>query len=259
MTTTVIRSSSTVVPANDTSNDTGARGVPSSATLLRLAIAETIGTFVLVLTIISAAIAATLAKPIAGVAYGSFAIPIVGGVALAFLAASLGPISGAHFNPAVTLSIALKRGVPLARVPAYVASQLGGAISAALVAWWVYGPQARAVAHLGATQPAAGVGALRVFGVEAVATFILVLVIIVANARASSSVAPLAIGSALAAAIVISGPVSGAGVNPARAIGTMFAAGTFADWWVYITAPLVGGGLAAIVSTQLAAPRHVPS
>jgi aquaporin Z/aquaporin NIP len=252
MTATLVTPSTASVRAKDAAGTGDSHGDRSKATLFQVIIAEAVGTFVLVLAIISAAIAATLAKPIAGVPFGSLTIPLAGGIALVFLVASLGQISGAHLNPAVTLGLALNRTVQPARVPAYVLSQLGGATSAALVAWWIYGPQARAVAHLGATQPAGGVSAARVFGVEAVGTFVLVLIIVVVAARASSSVAPFAIGSALAAAIIISGPVSGAGVNPARAIGPMIVAGTFTDWWAYLAAPLIGGALAAIVSTQLA-------
>jgi glycerol uptake facilitator-like aquaporin len=73
---------------------------------IRTAMAEALGTFVLVLTITSTAVAATLAKPLAGAPYGSLTVPAAGGLALAVLAASLGPLSGAHLNPAVTLGLA---------------------------------------------------------------------------------------------------------------------------------------------------------
>jgi Major intrinsic protein len=138
--------------------------------LLRVAVAEATGTFILVLTIVCTAIAATLAQPIAGVAYGSLSVPIAGGVALAVLVASLGPISGAHFNPAVTIGLAVLRKLPWSRVPTYVISHFAGAIGAALTAWWIYGPSARSVAHLGATAPLPGVGAWRAFGVDALVT-----------------------------------------------------------------------------------------
>lgn len=57
----------------------------------------------------------------------------------------------------------------------------------------------------------------------------------------------MAIGAALAVAILISGPITGAGVNPARAIGPMIPVGKFTDWWVYLMAPLVGGTVAAVL------------
>jgi glycerol uptake facilitator-like aquaporin len=73
---------------------------------------------------------------------------------------------------------------------------------------------------------------------------VLVVVSVATDGRVPAGVAALAIGSALAAAILISGPISGAGVNPARALGPMIVAGKFTDWWAYIVAPLVGGTLA---------------
>jgi glycerol uptake facilitator-like aquaporin len=107
----------------------------------------------------------------------------------------------------------------------------------------LYGDQARSIAHLGAQAPAAGVSAGRVLAAEAVVTFVLVLVVVAVatDTRVPRGIAAMAIGAALAVAIVISGPVSGAGVNPARAIGPMLLAGQFTDWWAYLTAPLAGG------------------
>jgi glycerol uptake facilitator-like aquaporin len=64
-------------------------------------------------------------------------------------------------------------------------------------------------------------------------------------------VAAVAIGSALAAAILISGPISGAGVNPARALGPMILTGRFTDWWAYLTAPVIGGTLAVTTYQRL--------
>jgi MIP family channel proteins len=244
-----------------TDANTGLHGHAHDAQLVRVALAEAIGTFVLVLAIAAAVVAATLADPIAGAAYSSLAVPVAGGIALAVLAASLGPISGAHLNPAVTVGLALNRKFPWSRVPVYVLAQLVGAVGAALMVWWVYGPNARSVAHLGATVPAPGVDAWQAFGVEAVVTFVLVLVVVAVatGARAQASIAPLAIGAALAAAIEISGPISGAGVNPARALGPMIVAGVFTDWWVYLIAPLVGGALAAMLYIRFLRPDDTTS
>jgi aquaporin Z/aquaporin NIP len=194
-----------------------------------------------------AVIGASLAKPIAGAPYGSLTVAVAGGLALAVTVAVLGPVSGAHLNPAVTLGLAVNRRFSWRYVPVYLASQLGGAIAAALAAWALFGDRARVVVHLGASFPAVGTGTWQVFGAEAAGTFILVLAIIwVATDRpASPALAAFTIGAALAAAILSSGPISGAGINPARAIGPMIVAGKFTDWWVYATAPLLGGTLAA--------------
>jgi aquaporin Z/aquaporin NIP len=235
------------------SKPSGLHGHSLDTHALIVAGAEALGTCVLTLTIIVAAIAATLAKPIAGAPYDSLTVAVAGGVALTILVAALGTVSGAHFNPAVTLGLAATRRFPWSRVPIYVVAQLAGAIVAALVAWAMYGSSARSVANLGATAPAAGVTAGRAFAAEAVVTFVLVFVIvIVATGARPASHAPFAIGGALLAAILVSGPISGAGVNPARALGPMLVAGQLADWWVYVAAPIVGALVATVIGGQVA-------
>src|SRR5580693_1683425 len=141
--------------------------------LVRGAVAEALGTFVLVLAITSAAVAAALSRPVAGAPYGSLAVPVAGGLALAIAVASLGHISGAHLNPAVTLGLAINGRFPWACVPGYVLAQFAGSTAAAAVTWGLYGNQARSIAALGATAPAAGVSAGRVLAAEAVVTFVL--------------------------------------------------------------------------------------
>jgi MIP family channel proteins len=224
----------------------GLHGHPLEANMARASVAEAIGTFVLVLTIISTVVAASLDRSVAGTPFGSLAVPIAGGLALAIMVASLGHISGAHLNPAVTFGLAVNRRFPWTYVPAYIIAQLGGAIAAALVAWSFYGDTARSGVNLGATYPAVGVPVWRALSAEAVVTFVLVLVVVsvATDGRVPAGVAALAIGSALAAAILISGPISGAAVNPVRALGPMIVAGKFTDWWAYVIAPLIGGILA---------------
>jgi MIP family channel proteins len=210
--------------------------------LARAITAEAIGTFVLVLAITSAAVAAALSRPVAGAPYGSLAVPVAGGLALAIAVAGIGPISGAHLNPAVTLGLAISRRFPWAYAPGYVLAQFAGAIAAAAVTWGLYGDQARSIAGLGVPVPAAGVSAGRVFAAEAVVAFVLVLVVVAVatDTPVPRGIAATAIGAALAVAIVI----SGAGVNPARAIGPMILAGQFRDWWAYLAAPVAGGVVA---------------
>ena len=221
--------------------------------LARAATAEAIGTFVLVLAITSAAVAAALSRPVAGAPYGSLAVPVAGGLALAVAVASLGPISGAHLNPAVTLGLAVNGRFPWACAPGYILAQLAGAVAAAAVTWGLYGNQARAVARLGAPVPANGVSAGRVLAAEAIVTLVLVLVVVAVatDSRVPRGAAAVAIGAALAVAIVVSGPVSGAGVNPARAIGPMILAGQFTDWWAYLVAPVAGGLVAVALYDRL--------
>ena len=237
-----------------------ADGLPPAGNKVRTAAAEALGTFVLVLAITSTAVAAALAKPLAGAPYDSLAVPVAGGLALAVLAASLGPVSGAHLNPAVTLGLAINRRFPWTYTPGYVIAQFAGAIAAAAATWALYGNQARTQASLAATYPAAGVSPARVFAAEAIVTFILVLVItsVTTDGRIPRAVAAVAIGSALAAAILISGPISGAGVNPARALGPMILTGRFTDWWAYLTAPVIGGTLAVTTHQRLLRKSSTP-
>jgi len=235
------------VPAQVQPLRVGLHGHPLDQKMLRGAVAEGVGTFILVFSIISAVIAASLAMPIAGDAFGSLAV--AGGLALALSVAALGHVSGAHLNPAVTVGLAVNRRFPLHHLLAYVGAQVVGAVTAALGAWVLFGERARSVAHLGAPSPATGVNVWQVFGAEALVTFILVLVVVsvATDNRVPAGVAAWAIGAALAVAIIASGPISGAGVNPARSLGPMIVAGTLTDWWVYVTSPLVGGAVAATV------------
>jgi MIP family channel proteins len=236
-------------------------GHPLERNLARAVTAEAAGTFVLVLAITSAAVAATLSRPVAGAPYGSLAVPAVGGLALAIAVAGLGHISGAHLNPAVTLGLALNRHFPWAYAPGYVIAQFTGAIAAAAVTWGLYGDQARSVARLGATVPAAGVSAERVAAAEAVVTFVLVLVVVAVatDSRVPRGIAAIAIGAALAVGIVISGPLSGGGVNPARAIAPMILAGQFTDWWAYLTAPLAGAAIAVALYDRFLRAGNTPA
>jgi MIP family channel proteins len=227
----------------------------------RAAAAEAAGTFVLVLAITSAAVAAALARPVAGTPYGSLAVPVAGGLGLAIAVASTGHISGVHLNPAVTLGLTVNRQFPWAYAPGYVLAQFAGATAAAAVTWGLYGDQARSIAALGAPAPAAGVSAGRVLAAEAVVTFVLFLVVVAVatDTRVPRGIAAMTIGAALAVAIVISGPVSGAGVNPARALGPMILAGQFTDWWAYLTAPLAGGVAAVALYDRFLSAGRTPA
>jgi MIP family channel proteins len=236
-------------------------GHPLERNLARAVTAEAAGTFVLVLAITSAAVAAALSLPVAGTPYGSLAVPVAGGLALAIGVARIGHISGAHLNPAVTFGLAVNSRFPWAYAPGYVLAQFAGATAAAAATWGLYGNQARSIAHLGATASAAGVSAGRVLAAGAVVTFVLVLVVVAVatDTRVPRGIAAMAIGAALAVAIVISGPVSGAGVNPARAIRPMILTDQFSDWWAYLAAPLAGGAIAIALYDRFLRAGNTPA
>jgi len=239
---------------------TGLHGHRIGVDVERAAVAELVGTFVLVLAIVTTAVAAARNTPIAGAAFSSETIALAGGAALVATVAGLGHISGAHLNPAVTVALAVTRQFPWRDVPGYLLAQLAGAVLAALAAWGIGGPAARSAAGLGATAPATGVSGVRVLLVEALVTFVLVLVVIAVatDDRVPRGTAALAIGIALGVAIVISGPVTGAGVNPARALGPMLVAGRLTDWWAYLIGPLRGGCAAALLYQYVLRPGSAP-
>ena len=193
--------------------------------------------------------------------YDLLAIVLAFGLALAALVAALGHVSGCHLNPAITIGLAVTRRFPWRAVPLYVACQLGGAVLASLVTWGFYGGAARNLTHLGITVPAAGVSSGRAFFVEALITFVLVLVVIsvATDERAPAAAAPLAVGAALAVCVFVAAPLTGGAVNPARAFGPALVSGTFDDLWVYLLAPLVGGVVGAVAYDRLLAPADAPS
>jgi len=236
------------------------RGSTTGANTARAAIAEAVGTFLLVLVGTAVATAAVLGKNTAGPAYDSLAIALSFGLALTAIVATLGPTSGAHVNPAVTVGLAVTGAFPWRAVPAYIVAQVVGAVLAALAVWGTYGARAYDAAHLGAPAPVHGATAPQVFLVEALIAFLLVFTVVAAttDARVPAGVAPPAIGFALAGGVLLGGPVSGGAGNPARALGPMLVAGTYPDIVMYILAPLVGGILAAVLYGRVVAAAPVP-
>ncbi len=225
----------------------GAAGATSSNLPLACA-AEAIGTFLLVLVGITVATAAVLGKGTAGPAYNSLAVALSFGLILIPIVGSLGHVSGAHVNPAVTFGLAIAGKFPWAYVVPYWAAQLVGATLGAIVVWAAYGHGAYVDAHLGAPAPANGASGMQVLLVEALIAFILVFTVIsiTTDKRVPPGSAAVAIGFALAAGVLLGGPVSGGAGNPARALGPMIVAGTYSVWFVYCAGPLLGSAVAAL-------------
>ncbi|MGI4793343.1 MAG: MIP/aquaporin family protein [Janthinobacterium lividum] len=220
---------------------------PSNALLIYSA--EAIGTFMLVLVGTAVATAAALGKGTAGPAYNSLAVALSFGFILTPIVGALGPVSGAHVNPAVTLGLAVAGKFPWRLLSGYVIAQTVGAIVAALAVWAIYGRGAYVDSHLGAPSPVNDAGSMQVLLAEALIAFILVLTVLftATDPRVPPGVAAIAIGFALVAGVFLGGPVSGGAGNPARAIGPMIVTGRFPVWFFYMAGPLVGGVVAAIV------------
>ena len=209
---------------------------------IKVGLAEFIGTFFLVLAGTAVATSAIIVKPIAGNAPDSLAVALAFGAVLIALVGSLGHISGAHFNPAVTLGLAITKKFPWSYVPTYIVAQVTGAIAASATVLYTFGHQAKSVAFLGATFPTPGTTSMQALFIEALITFLLMFVImsVATDPRVPPAVVGPAIGLALAAAVLIGGPISGGAVNPARALGPMIVSGVYNSWWIYIVGPVVG-------------------
>ena len=229
--------------------------------MLGAAIAELVGTFILVFGGTAVAVGAILSRPTAGPAYDSLAVALAFGLALAAVVAAVGHVSGAHVNPAVTLGMASTGKFPWNYTPHYIGAQLVGAVLAALATWITFGGAgARGEAKLAATYPAQGVGDLQAFVVEILITFILVFVVmaVATDQRAPAAIAPIAVGFALAVGVFIAGPVTGGSVNPARSLGPMLVAGDLTSFWLYILGPIIGGVLAALLYDRTMAQTQGP-
>ena len=240
---------------------TGLYGSRIGSNVLPAAVAELVGTFILVYVGTAVVVATVLERPITGLPYDSLAIPLAFGLVLVALVAALGHVSGAHLNPAITVALAATRKFPWNFVPAYVGAQLLGAILAAFATWITFGAEARNQVGLASPATGPGVGFLQAVLVEILITFILVFVVIsvATDDRAPAGVAPIAVGFALAAAIFVGGPTTGAAVNPARALGPIIVA--WNNWdlaLIYIIGPIVGGILAAFLYDNFVSRADAP-
>jgi MIP family channel proteins len=216
-------------------------------------IAEFLGAFTLVFGGVGAFMTAR--------AMGDQSLLLVGlghGLAIFVMVAAFLAVSGAHFNPAVSFAMLMTRRMPFADFIAYVAAQLAGATAAAALLKFAYPTQIVDGTNLGALTVYQEITPLTGLILEAVMTFILVLVIfgVVVDSRANlGAIAGLPIGMVIVFNILVGGPITGAGMNPARWFGPAVLQGQWADLTVYIVGPLLGALLAAFVYDYVIAPR----
>lgn len=211
-----------------------------SAGLTRRAAAEAVGTFALVF----AGCGAIITDNQRDGALGVVGIGIVFGLVILVMIASLGHVSGAHFNPAVSISFWLTRHLPGRVAIVYVVAQAAGAILAALLLWVIWPGQPT---DLGATTPSIAVG--RAFLLEAVMSAFLMLVIIsvATDTRAVGAPAAIAIGATVGLDAIFGGPLTGASMNPARSFGPALVSMHFTDFWVYVAGPVLGAAAGALI------------
>jgi aquaporin Z len=221
-------------------------------------LAELLGTFCLVLFGCGAAViegANSTDLPFSGI--GILGIALAFGVSVVVMAYTIGPVSGCHINPAISISMLVAGKLSVKDTVGYVISQCAGAIAASGVLYLL--ATGRASFHMGEYALGANgwgpdylgkYSTQSAFIGEAVFTFLFLLVIFGTTAkRANTAFAGLAIGLSLTLIHLVLIPVTGTSVNPARSLGpALFAGGkALGQLWLFIVAPIVGGAAAAVV------------
>lgn len=213
--------------------------MPLAGDYLRRATAEFVGTFALVFVGAGSILYAQSLTDIG----------LAGGLVIAVMLSAVGPISGGHFNPAVTLGFFVTRRITAPLALTYWVTQLVAAIAGAALLKWVLPADAESRINLGApklTSIGAGEGVV----VEAVLTFFLVWVYFatVADPRGTfKQIAGLAVGLTVTFDILMAGVLTGGMMNPARAFGPQLIGNHWSHWWVWYLGPLAGGAVAAVL------------
>ena len=205
--------------------------------LLRLLVAEFIGTFTLVFAGCGAVMVDAKTH-----ALGHVSVAFSFGLVIMVMIYAVGHISGAHFNAAVTFAFALSRHFPWTRAVGYWCAQFLGALAAATLLRGSLGN----IAHVGATLPSGSQG--QSFLWELVMSFFLMFVImaVATDTRAVGEAAAIAIGGTIGLDAMFGGPISGASMNPMRSLGPALVSGDLHALWLYILAPVLGASLGAL-------------
>jgi aquaporin Z len=226
--------------------------------MFRKLVAELIGTFWLVAAVLGSAM---MAAGIPEVGLGWIGVSFAAGLAVLGMAYAVGGISGGHFNPAVTLGLAVAGRTPWSDlIPYWVAQVIGGALAAAVIFFIASSTDG----FTAGTFASNGYGTLSPGGysmtagivAEIVLTAVFLIVILGStSASAPAGFAPLTIGLTLAVIHFVGIPVTNASINPARSIAAALFGGAepLAQLWVFIVAPLAGGVLGAVIWRYLLA------
>lgn len=234
--------------------------------LSRKLVAELLGTALLVFFAVGAATLAFGFQLHGGsIAAGVVMTSLAFGLVLLALVYAIGPISGCHVNPAVTLGFVIDKRMTLKDAAAYWGAQVIGGIVGALALWAVFSDSStysRSAVGLGAdgwgVHSMIGLNVAGAFLAEVILSFVFVLIVLLATRHAATAgFAGVAIGAGLLVVHLVGIPLTGTSVNPARSLGPALVLGGDAlrQLWLFIAAPLVGGALAAGCSRFLIASR----
>ena len=210
-------------------------------------LAEFLGTFLIVF----AGTGAIVANEVSHGAVTHPGIALTFGAVVMVLIYGFGETSGAHFNPAVTVSLAAARRFEWQAVPGYVAVQCGGALAASGLLRWLF----PTVVNLGATRPSGSDSQSLVY--EAILTFFLMVVILQVSvgAKEKGITAAVAIGATVGLEAMFAGPICGASMNPARSLGPAVFGPGLGSLWIYCLGPMLGALLAVPVHRILQGTR----
>ncbi|KAJ6721255.1 AQUAPORIN NIP2-1 [Salix viminalis] len=205
--------------------------------IIQKIIAEVIGTFFVIFTGCGSVVVDKM--------YGSVTFPgicVVWGLIVMVMVYSVGHISGAHFNPAVTVTFAIFRHFPYKQVPLYMVAQLLGSLLASGTLSLLFNVPDEAYFGTIPVGPD-----IRSFVTEIIISFLLMFVIsgVATDNRAIGELAGIAVGMTIMLNVFVAGPVSGASMNPARSLGPAIVMRKFDGIWVYIVAPPIGTILGA--------------
>jgi glycerol uptake facilitator protein len=237
-------------------------------------VAEFLGTFLLVMVVTMVVV--LFVTPGGGGGSDYAVVGLAHAFVLFLIVVSLGSVSGAHVNPAVTLGMAALRKIRPNDAVVYILLQLSGGVAGALTTKFILSDQiADGTVAAGGKSAEVGTPALNdtlIGGVaqgavlEGIGAFVLVWAVaaVAVNPRAARDWAGLAIGTTLGFLVLIGGPLTGGSYNPARWFGPALVSGSWDDAWLYIIGPLVGGVLGAItywtlfVEGRLGGPTAAP-
>ncbi len=217
-----------------------------STAMLRRYLAEFIGTFLLVFMGTTArAIVGDTADPA-----GIIMVHVTFGFTIVAMIYTVGYISGAHFNPALTFGFALSRHFPWRYVVPYWVSQILGATCASLLELMLLSSRAAAV-HFGGTKPVDGTTTLQALGAEIVLTFLLMFVNmgVATDRRTNRVIVGITIGFTVIIGGLAGNSLSGGSINPARSLGPAFFGGptVLSQVWIYIVGPIIGAVIGAML------------
>jgi len=204
-------------------------------------VAELLGTFMLVFFAAGSVMVTAALDDVPGPIFNGLCT----GLILMVVVWALGPVSGAHVNPAFSIAFVYLDRLPARLLPGYVVAQMVGSGLAGLVLLWLFGDRANVGANL--PNAALGISPGSAFVVEILLSFVMMIVIlgaVLAGGRLSDFAA-VPIGAVVGVEVMLMGPVTGAAMNPARAFGPYLAMGDWTHYWIYSLGPIVGVLIAA--------------